>query len=76
MVGFGGSANPGVRLVRYLGQHQQIVPAKSIGRLPLILVFINPGEGDVVSNDVTDAVLPNGRFDVAQAHVLNGSFSW
>ena len=61
-----------MRLVGYLGQDQQIIPAKGVGGLPLGFIFINAGKSDVVSEEVvTNRVLPDRRFDQAQAQLMN-----
>ena len=65
-----------MRLVGYLCQDQQIIPAKGVGGLPFGFIFINPGKSDVVSEVVTDRVFPDRRFDQAQAQLMNRFFSW
>src|ERR1041385_5767161 len=65
-----------MRLVSDLGQNQQIIPAKGIRGLPFSFIFKKPGKRDVVSEVVADRVFPDGRFDQAQAQLMNRFFSW
>src|SRR5206468_5211239 len=67
---------PAMRLVGYLCQDQQIIPAKGVGGPPLGFTLKNPDKSDVVSEIVTNRVFPDCRFDQAQAQLMNRFFPW
>ena len=53
--------------VGHFPKHQQIVAPEALRALPLIAVFVEPGEGDVVPRLILGAILPNCRLDATDA---------
>jgi hypothetical protein len=64
--GIGPIENPGVSQIRHLGNQGKIIPSETGGLLPLIVVFVNAGNGNVVPGVVVGLILPNGRFDPSE----------
>src|ERR1039458_4668508 len=64
--------NPGVCLIRNLAQQQQVVPAERVGGLPVVAVFVDAAEGDVVANAAFSFVFPDRSLDVAEPDLVYG----
>ena len=58
--------------VGHFRKHQQIVAPEAVRTLPLIALFVEPREGDVVPGLVFGSVAPNGRFDAPDSDFING----
>jgi hypothetical protein len=68
-------ANPGMRPVGDLGYDQKVVPAETIGAFPLVAVFVNAPERNIVARHFIHLVFPNGGFDGAQSYFVGWFFA-
>ena len=71
-LGLGVLENPGMSLVGHFGQDEQVIVAKALCLLPLVVALVEPLEGDVVAHTVVCGVLPDGCFDAANTHFVDG----
>ena len=60
-------------LVTDLGDERQIITTETGRVLPVLAVFVQTADGDVVSLAALGVVLPNGRFDASHADFVNRS---
>ena len=62
--------DPGVGQVRNLDDGEQVVAAKTGGRLPFFAILVQTGQGDVVPGGVVALILPDRGADAAQANFV------
>ena len=55
----------------HFSKHQQIVAPEALRTLPLIGLFVEPREGDVVPGLIFGSVAPNCRFDATDPDFIN-----
>ena len=63
-------ANPGVCLIRNLGEEEQVVAAEGLGGLPVRPVSVQAAEGDVVAGARLGVVFPDGGLDGPHADLF------
>jgi hypothetical protein len=68
------SADPRVGVIRHFAQQQQVIAPEGIGGFPIVAVFVEAGEGDVVTNASFGVVSPDCGFDKAEPDLVYGSY--
>lgn len=64
-------ADPAMGVPERLGGGQEIVPAERVGGFPLVVLAVDPRQGDVVEEAVFGLVSPDGGFDRAVLDFVN-----
>jgi len=63
--------DPEPGLATELIQYGQVIPAEAFGLVPATVVFVDPGDGDVVANAAVGGVLPDRDFDPGQPKLVD-----
>ena len=66
--------DPVVCLIGDFDDQWKIIPAKAGGVLPLVAVFVETAERDIVPHSVFGRVFPDGGFNPPESHFVNRSF--
>ena len=61
-------------MIRHFAQQQEVVTTERIGGLPLVAVFVEAAEGDVVANATFGVVFPDGGLEMAEPDFIYGFF--
>ena len=65
--------DPRVRRIRHFRQDEQIVAAKGLGGFPLVALFVEAAERDVVAHASFSVVALDGGFDGAEPDLVGGA---
>jgi hypothetical protein len=60
--------------IRHFGEQEEVVASKGLGGLPLLAVFVEAGEGGVVTHTRFGFVLPDCGLDMAEPDLMDGSW--
>ena len=59
-------------LIGDLGQDEQVITARALCLLPLVIALVWPFERDVVAHTILGWILADGRLDASNTHFVDG----